>query len=100
MPDALITQPAELATFERTPLSLVRAYPTLLKRIYLKFKRSPALIRARLTQASSYGILLVLFYSRLGNEFIDIQNRVGYIQQLCPLLFIGLLVRHVPAELT
>lgn len=84
--------PAQLRSFQREPTPFVIVYPVLLKRSYLGFKRRPNVVVTKIMQVTSAGITLALFYSRLGNDYAAIQNRVGYIQQLTPIVFIGLLV--------
>jgi len=90
------TLPAQLGALQRRMSSFYVVYPVLLKRSYLNFKRSPNLVLTRLMQVSCFGIILALFYSRLGNDYVAIQNRVGYIQQITPLVFVGMLV-HPPS---
>lgn len=86
------TLPAQLGSLQRKVSPFFTVYPTLLKRSYLNFRRSPNLVLTRIMQVSSFGIILALFYSRLGNDYISVQNRVGYIQEITPLLFVGMLV--------
>lgn len=88
------TLPAQLGALQRRMSPFYVVYPVLLKRSYLNFKRSPNLVLTRLMQVSSFGIILALFYSRLGNDYVAIQNRVGYIQEITPLVFVGMLVPH------
>ena len=87
-----VTLPAQLQGLERRKSSFWTVYPVLLKRSYLNFRRSPSLVLTRIMQVSSFGIILALFYSRLGNDYIAVQNRVGYIQEISALVFVGMLV--------
>jgi ABC-2 type transporter len=84
--------PAQLGSLQRKPSTFMTVYPVLLKRSYLNFKRSPNLVLTRIMQVSSFGVILALFYSRLGNDYVAVQNRVGYIQEITPLVFVGMLV--------
>jgi len=86
------TLPAQLGALQRRKSSFWTVYPVLLKRSYLNFRRSPSLVLTRIMQVSSFGIILALFYARLGNDYVAVQNRVGYIQEITPLLFVGMLV--------
>jgi hypothetical protein len=86
------TLPAQLGALQRQKSSFWTVYPVLLKRSYLNFRRSPSLVLTRIMQVSSFGIILALFYARLGNDYVAVQNRVGYIQEITPLLFVGMLV--------
>lgn len=87
-----VVLPAQLGALQRKVSSFMTVYPVLLKRSYLNFKRSPNLVLTRIMQVSSFGVILALFYSRLGNDYVAIQNRVGYIQEITPLVFVGMLV--------
>jgi hypothetical protein len=84
--------PAQFGSMQRRVSSFMTVYPVLLKRSYLNFKRSPSLVLTRIMQVSSFGVILALFYSRLGNDYVAVQNRVGYIQDITSLVFIGMLV--------
>ena len=87
------TLPAQFGSMQRQSSSFLIAYPALLKRSYLNFKRSPGLVVGRIMQASSLGIILALFFPRLGNDYVSVQNRVGYLSQITSLVFVGMLVR-------
>lgn len=92
------TLPAQLGALQRRKSSFWTVYPVLLKRSYLNFRRSPSLVLTRIMQVSSFGIILALFYARLGNDYVAVQNRVGYIQEITPLLFVGMLVPHTEPQ--
>ena len=84
--------PAQLGALQRQESPFLMVYPVLFKRSYLNFKRNPNLVLTRIMQVSSFGIILALFFSRLGNDYVAVQNRVGYIQEITPLVFVGMLV--------
>lgn len=86
------TLPAQLGALQRRISPFMTVYPVLLKRSYLNFKRSPNIVLTRIMQVASFGIILALFFSRLGNDYVSVQNRVGYIQEINALVFIGMLV--------
>jgi hypothetical protein len=86
------TLPAQLGALQRQTSPFFMVYPVLLKRSYLNFKRNPNLVLTRIMQVASFGIILALFFSRLGNDYVAVQNRVGYIQEITPLVFVGMLV--------
>jgi len=47
---------------------------------------------ARLSQVSGFGLILLLFYCRLGNDYYSIQNRIGLLYEaISPILFTGML---------
>lgn len=91
------TLPAQLGALQRKISPFHTVYPILLKRSYLSFRRSPNLMLTRIMQVSSFGVILALFFGRLGSDYVSIQNRVGYIQEFNALVFVGMLV---PAFLT
>jgi hypothetical protein len=91
-----VTLPAQLGSLQRKASPFLTVYPVLLKRSYLNFKRSPNLVLTRIMQVASFGIILALFYTRLGNDYVAVQNRVGCIQEITPLVFVGMLVRPHP----
>lgn len=86
-----ITTPAELGSLARTPAPFASAYPTLLKRSTKNFFRQPNLLAARLGQVIGLGLVLALFFSPLKNDYYAIQNRVGFIVEIAPLYFVGML---------
>jgi hypothetical protein len=87
-----ITLPAQLGALRRRKTGMLMVFPILLKRSSLNFRRNPNLVLTRIMQVSSFGIILALFFSRLGNDYVAVQNRVGYIQEITALVFVGMLV--------
>jgi ABC-type multidrug transport system ATPase subunit len=86
-----ITTPAELGSLARSPAPFLSAFPTLLKRSTKNFFRQPNLLAARLGQVIGLGIVLALFFAPLKNDYYAIQNRLGFIIEIAPLYFVGML---------
>lgn len=79
-----ITLPAELGKLKRDMAPFHVAYPILLKRGLISFKRQPEIASARIMQVVGLGSFIALFFAPLGNDYYSIQNRLGCIQQILP----------------
>ena len=97
---ATVTLPAQLGALQRRKTGFFMVFPVLFKRSSLNFRRNPNLVLTRIMQVSSFGIILALFFSRLGNDYVAVQNRVGYVQEITALVFVGMLVSPFPMSLT
>ncbi|KAI0545957.1 P-loop containing nucleoside triphosphate hydrolase protein [Xylaria curta] len=86
-----IATPAELGALVRKRATFVTAFPLLLHRSMINFRRQPPLLLARTFQVIGLAILLALFLAPLRHDYYSIQNRVGFVQQICALYFIGML---------
>ncbi|KAL8378004.1 hypothetical protein RB595_008612 [Gaeumannomyces hyphopodioides] len=97
--DKLAT-PAELGALVRKRASFFTAFPILMHRAFINFRRQPPLLVARLMQVIGLGIILALFFSPLKSDFFSVQNRVGFIQEIAAFYFVGMLqnVAVYPAE--
>ncbi|KAL8287852.1 hypothetical protein RB600_003672 [Gaeumannomyces tritici] len=97
--DKLAT-PAELGALVRKRASFFTAFPILMHRAFINFRRQPPLLVARLLQVIGLGIILALFFSPLKSDFFSVQNRVGFIQEIAAFYFVGMLqnVAVYPAE--
>ena len=86
-----ITTPAELGSLARSMTPFRIAFPLLLHRSFINFRRNPPSIIARTTQVLGYAICLTLFFAPLKSDFYSVQSRFGYIQEFGPLYFVGML---------
>ena len=97
--DKLAT-PAELGAMVRKRASFFTAFPILLQRAFINFRRQPPLLVARLMQVIGLSIIFTLFFAPLKSDFFSVQNRVGFIQEIAAFYFVGMLqnVAVYPAE--
>lgn len=95
-----VSLPAELGQMKREMAPFRIAYPILLRRGALNLRRQPPLVIARLMQVIGYVIVLALFFSPLKNDYFSVQNRLGVVQQMTSLYFVGMLqnITLYPAE--
>lgn len=97
---ATIATPAELGSLLRRPLPFLRALPILLHRSTINIRRQPPVILARTMQSFGLALILSLYFAPLKNDYASIQNRLGFVQEVGPVYFIGMLqnVAVYPAE--
>jgi hypothetical protein len=86
-----ISTPAELGALIRKPTSFFTAYPILVHRAFINFRRQPPLITARIMQVVGLAIILTLFFAPLKNDYEAVQSRLGFIQEFCAFNFVGML---------
>ncbi|KAK0450323.1 P-loop containing nucleoside triphosphate hydrolase protein [Desarmillaria tabescens] len=76
---------------EKKMTPITTSLPILLKRGALAFSRRSGIVQARFGNAVGLGIVSALFFSPLGHDYISIQNRIGCIQGILPIYFVGIL---------
>lgn len=86
-----VSLPAELGSFKREMTSFFIAFPILVKRGAMNLSREPLALIARLSQVVGLGIFLALFFTPLKSDYTSVQNRLGLIQCILPLYFVGML---------
>ena len=86
-----IATPAELGSLARSMTPFRIAFPILLHRSFINFRRNPPSIVARTTQVLGYAICLTLFFAPLQSDYYSVQSRLGFIQEFAPLYFVGML---------
>jgi len=86
-----LATPAELGALVRKRASFATAFPLLLHRATINFRRQPPLLLARTFQVIGLGIVLALYFAPLHHDYYSIQNRVGFIQEICAFYFVGML---------
>ncbi|KAF2134491.1 ABC transporter-like protein [Dothidotthia symphoricarpi CBS 119687] len=86
-----ITTPAELGSMAREPTSFAAAYSILIRRATKNFFRQPDLVIARIMQVVGLGLVMALFFAPLKNDYFAIQNRMGFLIEIGPLYFVGML---------
>jgi ABC-type multidrug transport system ATPase subunit len=95
-----VSLPAELGSFRRKPTPFLTALPLLMHRSTLSFKRDPNAILARTSQVLGFGIIVTLFFAPLKSDFPAVQSRLGFLQEIIALYFVGMLqnVAVYPSE--
>ncbi|KAF9046944.1 hypothetical protein BDZ89DRAFT_1155194 [Hymenopellis radicata] len=83
--------PSELRRYEKRMSPMRISLPILLRRGWLAFKRQQAVSEARFGNVMGLGIVSGIFFSPLGNDYVSVQNRVGCLQEILPLYFVGML---------
>ncbi|ESZ90351.1 ABC transporter [Sclerotinia borealis F-4128] len=86
-----ISTPAELGSLVRKTSGFFSAYPILVHRASINFRRQPDLLMARTMQVLGLAIILALFFAPLKHDFYSVQNRLGFIQEFCAFYFVGML---------
>jgi hypothetical protein len=51
--------------------------------------RQPDILIARVMQVVGLGIVLALYFAPLKNDYLYIQNRMGFLVEIAPLYFVG-----------
>ncbi|KAF2853926.1 ABC transporter-like protein [Plenodomus tracheiphilus IPT5] len=87
----LIATPAELGSLARKPSTFVSAYSILIRRATKNMFRQPEILIARIMQVVGLGIVLALYFAPLKNDYFAVQNRMGFIVEIVPLYFVGML---------
>jgi len=97
---ASLATPAELGALDARRASFATAFPILLHRAFINLRRQPPLLMARTMQVISLGVVFTLFFAPLDNDFISVQNRMGFVQEVSAFYFVGMLqnVAVYPAE--
>ncbi|KAI9752269.1 MAG: hypothetical protein M4579_005693 [Chaenotheca gracillima] len=86
-----ISTPAELGGMKRKMTPFHIAYPLLVHRGIINFRRQPELILGRIMQVVGFGIVLALFFAPLKNDYYSVQTRLGFVQEVTALYFVGML---------
>ena len=86
-----ISTPAELGALVRKPTSFYKAYPILVHRAFINFRRQPPLLTARIMQVIGLGIILTLFFAPLKHDYFSVQTRLGFIAEIGAFYFVGML---------
>lgn len=86
-----IATPAELGSLARAVTPFHIAFPLLLRRSFINFRRNPPSVIARTTQVLGFCIILTLFFAPLKSDYYSVQTRLGFIQEFAALYFVGML---------
>ncbi|KIK54550.1 hypothetical protein GYMLUDRAFT_48683 [Collybiopsis luxurians FD-317 M1] len=84
--------PSDLISLKKKPAPFHVAFPILIRRGLINFKRQPNLAIARIGQVLGLGLVEALFFAPLKRDYIAASvNIVGAIQEILPLYFVGML---------
>lgn len=86
-----IATPAELGSLARAMTPFHIAFPLLLRRSFINFRRNPPAIIARTTQVLSFSVILALFFAPIKSDYYSVQTRLGFLQEFAAVYFIGML---------
>ncbi|KAL8690046.1 MAG: hypothetical protein Q9218_004415, partial [Villophora microphyllina] len=86
-----LSTPAELGSLIRSSTPFTTAFPLFLHRSFLNFRRSPPALIARTTQVLGFAAVLTLFFAPIQSNTFSIQTRLGFIQEIAALYFVGML---------
>lgn len=86
-----IATPAELGSLAREPSSFMTAYLILIRRMSRNMFRQPDIMIARVMQVVGMGLVLALYFAPLKNNYFAVQNRMGFLVEIAPLYFVGML---------
>ncbi|KAL8828812.1 MAG: hypothetical protein Q9191_002369 [Dirinaria sp. TL-2023a] len=86
-----IATPAELGALTSAMTPFHAAFPLLLHRSFINFRRNPPSIIARTTQVIGFAVITTLFFAPLKSDYISIQSRLGFIQEFAAVYFVGML---------
>ncbi|KIW03124.1 uncharacterized protein PV09_05767 [Verruconis gallopava] len=88
---SVIATPAELGSLRKTRTSFRLALPILFHRSLLNLWRQPPLWVARIMQIWGMSIIMTFFFAPLKTDYYSIQSRLGFIQEIAPVYFVGML---------
>ncbi|KAL9124612.1 MAG: hypothetical protein Q9217_006075 [Psora testacea] len=86
-----IATPAELGSLARSTTPFRIAFPVLMHRSFLNFRRNTTAVVARTTQVLGFAVVLTLFFAPLKRDINSINARLGFIQEWTALYFVGML---------
>ena len=86
-----IATPAELGSLKREMTPFHIAFPLLLHRSSINFRRNPPSIIARTTQVLGFAIIVTLYFAPLQSDYYSIQSRLGFLQEIAAIYFVGML---------
>ncbi|MCJ1287087.1 hypothetical protein MMC26_006435 [Xylographa opegraphella] len=86
-----ISAPAELGSLKRAMTPFRIAFPLLVQRSMIGFRRDPNAILARTMQVIGFAIIVTLFFAPLKSDYESVQSRLGFIQEFAAIYFVGML---------
>ncbi|KAK2841573.1 hypothetical protein FQN49_006125 [Arthroderma sp. PD_2] len=87
----MIATPAELGSLKRKATAFPFMFALVLRRSAINLWRQPYLLLARTMQAIGVAIIMALFFAPLKDDYAAVQSRMGAVQQIAALYFVGML---------
>ena len=87
----VISTPAELGALRKTWTPFLTALPIVVHRSWLNLWRQPPLWIGRIMQIWGISIIATFFFAPLKTDYYSIQTRLGFIQEVAPVYFVGML---------
>jgi hypothetical protein len=81
----------DLSNVKNNILPIYKSLPLLVSRSFLNLRRQPVLIASRIAQCAAYAVILTLYFFQITSGQGGVTGRMGYLQQVCSLVFIGML---------
>lgn len=86
----IVKLPAEFGAYQGTS-GAWKTFIVLLSRSFTNFMRSPHLVAARIGQVAGIAVIIALYFSPLREGYVGVLNRLGLIQEVTALYFVGML---------
>jgi ABC-type multidrug transport system permease subunit len=86
-----ISAPAALGSLARRKSPFFVSLSILIHRGIINLRRQPNLITGRISQLVGLGIVLTAFFAPLRNDYYSVQTRMGYVQDISSIFFVGML---------
>ncbi|KAM5492213.1 hypothetical protein MaudMau93_001516 [Microsporum audouinii] len=88
----IIATPAELGSLKRKPTGFPSMFALVLRRSAINLRRQPYLLLARTMQVIGVAIIMALFFAPLKDDYEAVQSRMGAVQQITALYFVGMIL--------
>lgn len=86
-----IATPAELGSLKKQMNPFHQMFPLVLRRSAINLRRQPHLLVSRTMQVIGVAIIIVLFFAPLKSDYEAVQSRMGLVQQIVAMYFVGML---------
>ncbi|KAM3081813.1 hypothetical protein ACMFMG_004284 [Clarireedia jacksonii] len=86
-----LSRPAQLGALVRQRASFTKSLPILIRRAIINTYRQPQLIMARTMQIIGVCLVFTLFFAPVHNDYYAVQNRLGILQEVGAIYFVGML---------
>ena len=84
-----IATPAELGSLKKQMNPFHQMFPLVLRRSAINLRRQPHLLISRTMQVIGIAIIIALFFAPLKSDYEAVQSRMGLVQQITSMYFVG-----------